>query len=300
MMSAMAEEDPFGHTRMTLGEHLDELRVRLVKGLAAVAIAFIAAWLVRIEIMQIVTRPYDQAMAMLQVHYIEEADSILEADPTRERTEFFTTADPDNKQLRNFRPQLTAIKPAEGFIFMLKLCLYAAVVVGAPVLLWQMWQFVAAGLYARERRGIVGYFPVSVLCFAAGILFGYFGAVPYGMFYLNSYVPIDVIQTTVTAEYYLTFISSLCIAFGFVFQLPLVMTFLGATGLVDPGDMARMRGPFIVGAFVIAALLTPPDPFTQMMMAIPLVVLYEVGIWSARFVRKKSPVTMPPASEGDA
>jgi len=296
----MVEEDPFGHTRMTLGEHLEELRRRLARGLLAVGIAFVVAWFFRADIIRIVKLPYDRATDMMEAHFVEEAEGLLAADPARERTEFFLSSDPDDKRLLNFKHDLTFIKPAEGFLFMLKICLYSAIVVGAPILLWQMWQFVAAGLYSRERKTVVGYFPVSVLCFATGVLFGYFGAVPYGMYFLNSYVSIEIGMPTITAEYFLTFISSLCVAFGFVFQLPLVMTFLGATGIVDPGDMAKYRGHFIVGAFVIAALLTPPDPFTQLLMAVPLVILYEVGIWSARFVRKKKQVSVATAGEGEA
>ena len=181
----MVEEDPFGHTRMTLGEHLEELRSRLFKGLIAVGIAFVVAWFFRAEIIHIVKLPYDKATGMLETHFVEEADALLAADHGRERTEFFVTADPGDKRLLNFKRDLTFIKPAEGFLFMLKLCLYTAIVVGAPILLWQMWQFVAAGLYSRERTTVVGYFPLSLLCFALGVLFGYFGAVPYGMYFLN-------------------------------------------------------------------------------------------------------------------
>lgn len=296
----MPEQDPFEHTRMTLGEHLDELRSRLFKGLIAVGLAFAGAWFFRAEIVDVVTKPYDKAMGMLEVHFVEEAEEILASDLARERTEFFISADPEDQRLRDFKAKLNWIKPAEGFLFMLKLCLYTAIVVGAPMLLWQMWQFVAAGLYNRERKAVVGYFPLSVLCFVLGVLFGYFGAVPYGMYFLNSYMSIEVGMPTITAEYFLTFISSLCVAFGFVFQLPLVMTFLGGAGVIDPDDMAKYRGHFIVGAFVIAAMLTPPDPFTQLLMAVPLAILYEIGIWSSRFVIKKKRPALATVGEAEA
>lgn len=293
----MAEEDPFAHTRMTLGEHLEELRGRLIKGLLAIAIAFAGAWFFKDAIMQIATRPYDQAMSMLHEHYVDEANGILAAHPERKRTEYFVSEDPQDDRLLNFKTKLTFLGPAESFIFMLKLCLYTSLVIGAPVLLWQMWQFVAAGLYPRERRAILGYFPMSLLSFACGVLFGYFGAVPYGMYFLNSYTPIAIGLPSITAQYFLSFISSLCLAFGFVFQLPLVMTFLGATGIVDPEVFAKYRAHFIVGAFVVGALLTPPDPFTQILMAVPLCALYEIGIWSARAAKRRRPPSVPRAGE---
>ncbi len=286
-MAEDPEEDPFAHTRMTLGEHLGELRTRLIRGLAAVAVAMLAAWIFRAPLIELATSPYDRAMDMLEEYRVEEAERILAENPERERTEFFVTADPNDKRLRSFQKKLIVIRPTENFVFVLKICLYAALIFGAPVLLWQMWQFIAAGLYVRERRAVRSYFPISVAAFGVGVVFGFLVVVPYGMYFLNRLVPMEVAEPNITAESFLTFLSSLCLAFGLVFQLPLVMTFLGRAGIVEPSSMARYRGHFIVCAFVLAAILTPPDPFTQLMMALPLGVLYEIGIWSAHVAARR-------------
>lgn len=281
------EEDPFAKTRMSLGEHLEELRKRLLRGFLAIGIAFVLAWTWRDQVTEIVTRPYDWAMGKLEVHYGAEADEILAADPSKKRTDLFETDDPNDRRLRGFDKRLIGIKAGEGFMFQLKISLYAAITFGAPVLLWQMWAFISAGLYKKEQRAVLRYFPLSLVAFAVGVLFGYFVIVPYGMYYLGQSVSIAVGLQNVTFEYFLTFLSGLCLAFGVVFQLPLVLTFLGSTGMVEPAAMAKYRGHFVVAAFVIAAILTPPDPFTQFLMAVPLVVLYEIGIWSARLAIRR-------------
>ena len=294
---ASEESDPFEKTRMSLGEHLEELRSRLFKGVAAVAIAFAFAWGFQEDIARIVLSPYYQATDMLAEHFVEQANAILAEKPELARTEFFLTDDPGDLRLRGFERRPQGIGVGEGFFFILKICLYFAVFVGSPVLLWQMWQFIAAGLYTKERRAVTRVFPVSLGLFLTGVLFGYFVMVPYAMYYLNRSVPIDLVVTNIHIQSFLTFISGLCLAFGAVFQLPLVLSFLAVAGVLTPQDMARYRGHFIVGAFIVAAILTPPDPFTQLMMGIPMILLYEVGILAARVLtreRRKAAVAEAP------
>ena len=285
-MSEREPEDPFADSRMTLAEHLDELRIRLIRGGAALVIAFVAAWVLRDPISKLATQPYLRAMDWLEVEYVEQGETLLAADPALDRTEFFLTGDADDTRLKDFNKKLAWIRPHEYFFFQLRLALYAAFVIGAPVLLWQMWQFIAAGLYSKEKRAISRYFPLSVIAFGVGVVFGFLAIVPYGIYFLNKSASIELGLPSITAEYYLTFLSGLCLSFGIVFQLPLVMSFLGGAGIVDPAAMGKFRGYFALAAVVISAMLTPPDPFTQLMMAVPLVVLYEVGIWGAKLVRK--------------
>jgi sec-independent protein translocase protein TatC len=118
------------------------------------------------------------------------------------------------------------------------------------------------------------------------VLFGYYFMVPYAMFYLNSAVSLELFVPNIKLESFLAFATSLCLAFGAIFQLPLLMTFVGRFDLITPETFSRYRGHFIVGALVLAAILTPPDPITQLMLGIPMVVLYEIGIVGARFSRR--------------
>lgn len=279
--------DPFESTRMSLGEHLAELRSRLIKGLLAVMVAFGIGWWLQEDITRLVLRPYDRSMDMLEAYWIEEAEAILAADPDRPRTDFFLGSDPAERKLVGLDRRLQWIRPAEPFLFLLKICGYFALFAGAPVLLWQLWQFVAAGLYPKERRAVRGYFPVSVLLFLAGVSFGYFVMVPYAMYFLNRSVSLEFGAPNITVESFLAFLSTLCLGFGVIFQLPVLLTFLGGAGIVEPETFARYRGHFVVGAFVVSAVLTPPDPYTQSMMAIPLWVLFEIGIACARVAARR-------------
>jgi sec-independent protein translocase protein TatC len=289
---AKSPDDPFAGTRMTLGEHLQELRLRLWRGVVAIAVAFVLAWIFQDHLRDAAIGPYERAMDMLEQHYREQAEAKLAADPSLKRTEYFVTDDPSDRELRHFDRRFSAIGVTEPFVFLLKLCFYAALVVGGPILLWQMWGFIAAGLYPRERGLVTRYFPFSVGAFAAGVAFGYFLVIPFGIYFLNLMIPIELVRPAITLDSYTGFLLTLCVAFGFVFQLPLLMTFLARVGLVTPAWMAQHRGHFVVVAFITAALLTPtPDAYTQCMMAVPLCLLYEIGLLtSRRAARRREPV----------
>jgi Tat protein translocase TatC len=286
MASREAEQDK---TRMTLGEHLDELRRRLFRGALAVVIAFFVAWGFRDPISAVALRPHFQNVEMLNEFWTAEAERTLAEDPTRQRSEFFGVDESGQEVLLGrIDDRLQQTGPSEGFFFQLKICLYFAVFLGAPVLLWQLWQFVAAGLYATERRAVTRYFPISVVLFVSGVLFGYFWLVPYAMFFLGKSVPLDFVVQHLKIVEYFGFLSSLSLSLGAVFQLPILMVVLARAGIVEPQLYSRYRGHFLVASFVIAAILTPPDPFTQVLMALPMCVLYEVGVWWSRAVVKRS------------
>jgi Tat protein translocase TatC len=277
------QEEPFEDTRMTLGEHLAELRTRLFRGLVAVVIAFALAWWQQETITLIVIRPFEVAVAMINESFAETyAAKVAEGvDPLT----YFDSTDPATWKLRADKraaATLTALGPAEGFTFLLRVCLYFALFVGGPFLLWQLWQFIAAGLYPDERKAALRYFPYSVLLFVVGVLFGYFAMVPYGMYFLGTMLPSDYVVPQYQLKEYFSLLSALSLALAVIFQLPVMMTFAARLGLIEPRQMASYRGYFIVGAFFVGAILTPPDPVTQCMMAVPMIVLYEIGLIAAR------------------
>jgi len=272
-------EDPFASTRMTLGEHLDELRKRLIRGLLAVAVAFVVALYFNEEITEVILRPHRQCVERLNAYYLERARKIVDARPEL-REQYF---EPDGTFRFVIDARLTALSPTEPMWFVLKVAGYGALVAGAPVLLWQLWQFVAAGLYARERRWAHWFFPPALLLFASGVLFSYFVLVPVGMYYALQSAPIELVKPDLRLEYTFGFLITLCLSMGLVFQLPILMTFLGLVGLVQAATMASLRGYFVIAAFALGAILTPgPDPFSQVAMAAPMILLYEVGIVGAR------------------
>ncbi len=257
--------------------------MRLVRGLLAVLVAFLVGWAFQGPIQRVVLRPLNLALSGLGEKAIELAEAKLEANPDMKRTELFITDDPEDKRLLvpvEERPMQTGV--TEGFLVTVRMVFYFALFAGAPFLLWQLWQFIAAGLYPNERRTATRFFPHSIALFVTGTLFGYFVLVPTAMYFLIGFIPLDVVRPEIKLSEYFTMLTALTLAIGFVFQLPLVMILLSRAGLVDKDRWGEWRRYFIMGAFVFAAMITPPDPYTLLMMATPTILLYEAGALIAR------------------
>jgi sec-independent protein translocase protein TatC len=222
--------------RMTLSEHLNELRSRLVK--AALAIFAVAV------------EPYKEAMRELGGH-----------------------------------GDLQAISPLDTFVQVMKLAFIVAAIVTGPYVLWQMWGFVAAGLYPHERRGVRVFFPISVVFFALGVLTAFLVILPIGMRFLISFGQGLDVRNDFGVGPYLSLCLSLLFGMGLAFQLPLVLLFVQATGIVEREALAKGWRLATLLAFVLAMVLTPdPSPVSQVLMAVPLVALYGLGVYGGRFV----------------
>jgi len=275
-------------TRMTLGEHLDELRSRLFKGVLAVAIAFIAGYSFRDQIAAVVLEPLDTTISRLNAEQVERLEADL-AESGEPRSKYFVNADAEVPELRD--EYVRARNPittgaGETFLFAIKITLFFALLVGSPVLLWQVWQFIAAGLYQRERKALLKYFPFAVLLLLMGISFGYLVMLPWAMYFLVGTLGPQFATFTPKLSEYLTLVTNLTLALGAVFQLPILIHALVRLDIVPRSTFTRYRPHFIVGAFFLSALLTPPDPFTQGLMAIPMIFLFEIGILSSRIGRR--------------
>jgi sec-independent protein translocase protein TatC len=286
-------EDPFAHTRMTLGEHLDELRKRLFRGVLAVFLVFLGSLFFRHEILALVVRPHLQTVRWLNASWREEAEEKVAANPEL-RAQYFG---PDGEFVLGLDERLITIAPTEAMWFTLKVAGYAGLFGGSPFLLWQLWQFVAAGLYPRERRWVTYFFPPALLLFASGVVFSYLVLVPYGMYFAQRDMPLENVRPTISLGFYFTFLSALSLGMGLVFQLPILMTFVARVDMVQAATFARLRGHFVIAAFVVAAFLTPGgDVFSLVCMAIPMLLLYELGIVGARFAAPKAPRNQAPVA----
>jgi len=281
-------EDPIDPTRMTLGEHLEELRTRLFKGLLAVGIAFVLAFSFDETIAAWITAPLERTIERLNEEEADVWEAYLAEHPDEERSTYFTSDDPADRTLReDYRAADRPITTGAGeeFFFVLKICVFFALVVGSPVLLWQLWQFIAAGLYAREKKALLQYFPYAVALLVTGIAFGYFVMLPWAMFFLSSTLGPDLSVWRPKLSEYLSLTGMLTLALGVVFQLPILMHAVISLGIIEREVFVKYRPHFVVVAFIFAALLTPPDPFTQAMMAGPMVVLFEIGLLATRRTR---------------
>ena len=182
--------------------------------------------------------------------------------------------------------QLIAVEVASPFFAPIKLAFFVAVVVAMPWLLYQLWAFVAPGLYQRERRLAMPLLASALVLFYAGCAFAYFLVLPAVFGFLASVTPAGVAMMT-DINAYLDVVLVIFLAFGASFELPVALVILVLLGWVTPKQLREWRGYAIVGIFVVAAVITPPDVISQLLLAIPMVVLYEAGILAAAALARK-------------
>ena len=239
---------------MPFAEHLAELRTRLIQSLVAVVVLLVGTFAAKKPLFELLRVPLERAF-----------DIARRIDP----------------EFPEFVFKMAYKDPLEPFFTQLKVAVLAAVFLAVPFLTYQVWRFVAPGLYPHEKRATVPFVGAATLMFAAGAAFGYFAVLPFGYGYLLTYGG---------AEYeYLKLTARLLIAFGLVFELPVFVIFLARLGIVTPAMLVRVRKYAIVGFFVTAAILTPPDVVTQVFLATPLILLYELSIVGARIVGRPRP-----------
>lgn len=181
--------------------------------------------------------------------------------------------------------RLVFIAPQEAFVTNIKIVLFGGLFLSLPFVLYQVWQFISLGLNLNERKYVLIFGPLSLVFFILGSAFGYFVIIPIGIKFLLGFAT-DFITPMITLSNYVSFVTMLTITFGLVFQLPLISLFLTKIGLVTPKFLSNKRKQAIVIIFVLAATLTPPDVVTQCLMAVPLLVLYEVGVIFSKIVYK--------------
>ena len=229
--------------------HLEELRRRLIISFIAVAIGFVLSYGFKEKLFQILTRPLISVM--------ETGDKLI-----------FTGL-------------------PEAFFTYLKVAFLSGIILSTPIIFYQFWMFVAPGLYDKEKRLMVPIVFLSTLFFVGGSFFGYFIVFPYGFKFFLGFAS-EIIRPLPSMREYLSFASKLLLAFGVVFELPLIITFLAKLGIVSVSFLKKNRKYALLLFFVGAAILTPPDVVTQIMMALPLMVLYEISIVGAKIFGKKS------------
>ena len=255
-------EDPVENYRMPLLEHLHELRKRLITSLVAIALTCVLGFAFAQDLWKILVAPMNQALH------------------------------------ETGRGTMAMTNPVEGFMTYMRVAIIAGITGACPVIFYQIWKFVAPGLYPKEQRLILPLVVGSTTLFLAGVLFCYVVVFRFAFPIFLTVTPEDV-QAVVTMDSYLSVASMLLLAFGICFQLPVVIYLLSVLGLVSHRDMIRFFRYAMVGITVVAAVLTPTtDVLSMMLMAVPLTGLYILSIGvSWAFSTKKAP---EPASDAPA
>lgn len=246
MSDAHKPEDELAGTEQPFVSHLIELRDRLVRAAIAVAVVF--------GILAFYPGPaqlYDLMAAPLVAHLPKGSTMIA----------------------------TSVISP---FLVPLKITLLAAFMLALPVVLYQVWAFVAPGLYSHEKRLVMPLVVSSTVLFFVGVAFCYFFVFGQVFKFIQSFAPKSIIAAP-DIEAYLSFVMSMFIAFGAAFEVPVVVVVAARMGLISVAQLREYRGYFIVGAFVIAAIITPPDAVSMLALAIPMCILYELGVIAASY-----------------
>jgi sec-independent protein translocase protein TatC len=189
---------------------------------------------------------------------------------------------------------LIATSVISPFMVPLKILLMAAFLIALPVVLYQVWAFVAPGLYSHEKKLVMPLVVSSTLLFFIGVAFCYFFVFGQVFSFIQSFAP-KIITAAPDIEAYLSFVLSMFLAFGLAFEVPVAVVVLARMGVVTIQKLKDFRGYFVVLAFVIAAVVTPPDVVSQLALAIPMCLLYELGIWAAQIFIKHTKAPDEPA-----
>ncbi len=242
---------PEGEVRASFFDHLTELRIRLVRALLGIAVGVAVIGWFSERLFRYVMQP------------------VLDALPEGQRALNYTSS-------------------LEPFLVYLKVSLYGGFFLAAPWVLFQVWLFIAPGLYKREKKLVIPFVAIGTLLFYCGVAFTYFVVMPFAFPALTSIAGPDM-NPLLTMREQLTLVLAMMLGFGVVFEIPVVIAFLAMIGLVTPEFLARYRRHAWIVNVILAALLTPTgDPLNLFLMAAPMIVFYEIGIIAARIVGKKT------------
>jgi sec-independent protein translocase protein TatC len=237
--------------KLPLTAHLEELKTRLIRILIVIGIGFGVCYLFKDWSFRIITKPLVDAMPA-------QSSMIFTGLP-------------------------------EAFFIHMKIAFFASLFLTAPYTLFEIWRFVSPGLYKNEKRLVFPFVFFSTILFVSGVLFGYFIALPPAFSFFVSFST-DFLKPMISFREYLSLTLKFLLAFGLCFEMPVFMFFLAKMGIVNSKMLSKQRRYAILIIFIVAAILTPsPDVFSQILMAIPLMVLYEVSIFVAKFARRNKP-----------
>jgi sec-independent protein translocase protein TatC len=273
------DETEIESSRAPLMDHLVELRQRLITSIAALLVGFLICFF------------FAKKIFILLVHPLEVAAGLLAEQKAAGHHGYFDML----LTLVGLKPMpdtsttgMVFTAPLEFFFTQVKLAGFGGLVVAFPVIAWQIYRFVAPGLYKRERNAFLPFLLASPVLFVMGAALVYYIMLPFVLWFGLSQQITDVGKVSVSmlpkVSDYLSLVTALLLAFGLCFQLPVVLSLLGMAGILSSEALRSARRYAIVGVCALAAVVTPPDPISMLSLAIPLVLLYEVSIWCVKLI----------------
>jgi len=271
---------------MSLGDHLEELRLRMILALAGIVLGLIVCLFFGKHLIGFLERPYNQAMGLTQLQPIANTE---QKSANQIEIEIQTDEVASDVMTNSLQPRigLQTKKPAEGFTTYLKICLVFGLLLTSPWVFWQAWSFVSSGLYRHEQKFIRVVSPVSALLFVTGALFFLFMVAPLAMTFFMKFNEALNLASFWMFEDYINLILMLMLVFGLAFQMPIAIVFAERMGLVSIKTLANARKYVIVALTIIAAMATPPDVISQICLFIPMYALFESGIVACRLLSKE-------------
>lgn len=227
-------------------DHLEEFRNRLIKSIIAVAIGMILCLFFAKQLLTVLLWPTTRVNVPLEIQ---------------------------------------VLKVQGMFMVTLEIAFFGGIILGLPFILFQLWMFVAPGLYAHEKKYVPRIIISATTLFLLGVIFAYFIIIPFALNFFIGLAPENV-KANIAIDFYVGFVVRILAVFGLIFQLPILSFFLSKLGILKAQFMRKYRRHAIVVIFIIAAILTPPDPFTQILLAIPLILLYEISIFISQWAEK--------------
>ena len=269
-------------TEMSFLEHLEVMRWHLLRSITAVIILALAAFIFKdIVFDRIILAPKEPVFPTNR--WLCQLGDILGL----------------KRLCINSNPfQLQTVKMAEQFSMHIIVSLVAGIVVGFPYIFYEFWRFIVPALYEKEKRTASGAVFYTSLLFTLGVAFGYYIIAPLSINFLGNYRVSESVISAPTLRSYVQTITSVVLASGIVFQLPILVYFLSKVGLVTPDFLKKYRRHSIILIVTLSAIITPPDVFSQVLVALPLMVLYEIGIEISKRITRKQEEQQAEAAEG--